>query len=480
MNPYNFSVLFFASCTFTLSLLILLKRRDEIAKFYFIFSCSVAIWASLWALMVSENISYEMALTYSRLSHCVGGLVGILWFHFCSKVSQEYPRYKKLLNIFYLIAFFSILFFFTPYFVPEVVSVIGFKHYTKTGPVLDFYMAVFVISVGLGFMTLNRKIQVSIGEEKKQVHGLFIATLIGFIGGFCTILPIYGINIPPYTVFIIPVYPFVMFYFMMKHRLFDLEVVAQSFQREKLATIGLLASSINHEIRNPLYAAKGLLDNYVELTKEGLKQKDPMEVAEKTRTQIERALDVITKLNRFAKPANNEPSPTSHAFIQEAIQNVLDLVSYEFELDKIKIINQIDPELPSIQADQRQLEEILFNLIVNACHALKGKEGGELVIASEMFPCHSRASGNPQVIDPRLKHSGMTDKVRIIIQDTGSGIPSEQAKHLFEPFHTTKGENGTGLGLYITKQLVERNGGKIAVKSQEDKGTSFILEFKIA
>ena len=163
---------------------------------------------------------------------------------------------------------------------------------------------------------------------------------------------------------------------------------------------------------------------------------------------------------------------SAKANIQEALQNVLDLVSYEFELDRIHIQNNIDHNLPPIQADQRQLEEILFNLIVNACHAM-GKGGGELTISSS---CYSRASGNPSTLDPRSKRSGMTDKVILEIADTGSGIPQEHLKHLFEPFHTTKGDKGTGLGLYITKQLVERNGGKISVKREERQGTSFVLE----
>ena len=70
------------------------------------------------------------------------------------------------------------------------------------------------------------------------------------------------------------------------------------------------------------------------------------------------------------------------------------------------------------------------------------------------------------------------DKVQIEIKDSGSGISPDHLKHLFEPFHTTKGDQGTGLGLYITKQLVERNGGRISVQSKEGEGTSFALEFK--
>ena len=123
-----------------------------------------------------------------------------------------------------------------------------------------------------------------------------------------------------------------------------------------------------------------------------------------------------------------------------------------------------------IQADQRQLEEILFNLIVNACHAME--KGGELVIVSEAKQFQTGLLCRPAEI------SRNDDWIKITITDTGTGISSEQAKHLFEPFYTTKGEKGTGLGLYITKQLVERNSGKISVQSKEGKGTIFILEFR--
>jgi len=455
MNPYNFAMVFFAASSFLLSILILLKRRDEIARVYFIFSTFVTMWGISWAIMVSDNVSYEVALTSSRLTHSFSGLVGVSWFHLCLLLSDRYQRYKKLLIVFYGISFISILFFSTPFYIPEVVPLLNFKHYTKTGPVLDFYMGIFVLSMGFGFLALNRKMEQSIGDERIQIRGLFIATLIGFIGGTSTILPIYGIKIPFYSVFMTPVYPFIMAYFMMRHRLFDLNTVADFFQREKLATIGLLAASVNHEIRNPLYAAKGILDNYLELDREGLKSKNPKEVTEKALNQINRALDVITKLNRFAKPSEETGGNGQGAKVSEAIQNVLDLVSYEFSLDKIKIINQIDPNLPLIQADQRQLEEILFNIIVNACHAMKEKGQGTLDIRSIVYD----------------------SRCTLILSDTGPGVSSNQMKHLFEPFRTTKGEKGTGLGLYITKQLVERNGGKISVRSKEGMGTSFILEF---
>jgi signal transduction histidine kinase len=496
MNPYNYAASLFAFGTFFVALLIWLKRLDRLASVYFLFSLAVSLWSATWSVMVSDNVSYNLALWSSRFAHTIGGFCGILWYHFTLVLTNTFRQQKKILFFFYGVAVFSICFIGTPWYVPNVISRFGFRYYTHTGLVLDIYMVVFTLSVLMGFWILWQAIQSSSAAQRHQLLGLFIATGVGFLGGFSTIVPIYGIQNPQYLVFLMPVYPFVMAYFMMRHRLFDVEQAAEAFQREKLATIGLIASSINHEIRNPLYIVKGLLESYRENKKEGFQTKDPDEVTEKALNNVNRALDVITKLNRFAKPMNEQSAERIEhsANIPEAINTVLDLISYEFELDNIHIKNEINPDVPNIQCDQRQLEEILFNLITNACHAIKSKGKGELRIGTILLPPlrgRIEAGGHPHPVLPPSRGKGLLNDTRppsvgrdsritLIIQDTGSGIPKDRIKHLFEPFHTTKGEQGTGLGLYITKQLIERNQGKITVKSEEGKGTMFVLEFKEA
>ncbi len=473
MNPYNFSLLFLAFCSFFIALLIWLRRRDRVGRIYFIFSTFVAIWGASFSFTISDNASYQAALFSSRLAHGAAGLVGITWYHFCLVFTDQFEKHKKIIVGSYIFALIILSFAFTPWFIPRVAPAVGFKHYTQDGFLLNVYMLYFFVNVILGFVTLHQEIKRSDGDRKLQLQGLFFSTLIGFIFGTAIILPIYEIMLPQYNLFITSLYPFMMAYFMMRHHLFDLEQAVQAFQREKLATIGLLAASVNHEIRNPLYAAREMLGSYIEILKEGKQNKGPLQTSEKIKCQIDRALEVITKLNRFAKPISDSISLDSRASIPEAIQNVLDLVSYESSLDRIKIDNQINLNISQIQADQRQLEEILFNLIVNACHAMD--QGGTLIISAS---CHSEAEGR-RISEPRSFTSfRMTGKVQITIQDTGTGIFQDQMKHLFEPFHTTKGDKGTGLGLYITKQLVERNGGKITVQSKEGKGTAFLLEFK--
>ncbi len=471
MNPYNFSVLFFAFCSLFIGILIWLKRADALGNVYFIFSVTIAVWGIGYAVMISPNVSYPTALFIERLSQGVAVFIPVTWFHLILLLTDRVQKFKKILIVFYIIAFVLLSFSLTPWFIPRMEPAVGFNHYMRAGVLYHIFPLLYFIVVPISFVLFAQKITRSKGEEAFQLKGFFIATLIGFVGGSFCFLPIYEIMVPQYGVFFMPIYPFVMAYFMMRHKLFDLEQIAEVFQREKLTTIGLLAASVNHEIRNPLYALKSLLESFVEDSENKRQIKNPVEVSKKALTQATRALEVITKLNRFAKPVSEVNTFDSNVSVLEAIKNVFDLISYQFELDKIKIDNQISNNLPLIQADQRQLEEILFNLIVNACHAMPN--GGQLVIASKAKQSQSgllrRPGGTP-------RNDGY---IQIKISDTGTGISPEQAKHLFEPFYTTKGDKGTGLGLYITKQLVERNGGKISVKSEEGKGTSFVLEFKL-
>lgn len=457
-------MLVFATGTFFLALFVFLKRQDKIGRGFFVFNVFVSLWAIFHGLEISQNVNYETALLLGRLGQGTAVFVAPTWFHLTLIISNKEEKYKKWLILSYLIAILIDCFAFTPWFIPRVAPTIEFNYYHRRGPIYDVFTVLFFILIPAGFYHLIQKIRNSVREEAIQLTGFSVASGIGFIGGTFAFFPIYDIMVPQYNLLMIPIYPFVTSYFMIRHKLFDVEQIVESFQREKLAAIGLLAASINHEIRNPLYAAKSVLENF----KEGISRKNPEEVTDKALSQVNRALDVITKLNRFAKPSEETKDlrQKTQANIQEAIQNVLDLVSYEFKLDKIKINNQIQNDLPSIQADQRQLEEILFNLIVNACHAMSTGKGDRQEVLPVPF---SMLTLRSTIHDSRLM---------IEIMDTGSGISQDQMKHLFEPFHTTKGEKGTGLGLYITKQLVERNGGKISVRSKLDQGTTFILEFR--
>ncbi len=201
-----------------------------------------------------------------------------------------------------------------------------------------------------------------------------------------------------------------------------------------------------------------MAEGYLAREKDGLfksdeeKQSKAKEVLESAIQQSRRAVEIIKRFALFAKEGVKEEMTPEQVPLAEVMEDVLPLVRHELELDKIELIREIPQDLPPLYADRHHLVQIFFNLIVNACQAMK--TGGKLIIRGEKTK----------------------DGVRVTVEDNGPGMTQEYLAQIFEPFRTTKAE-GTGLGLYITKLLVEKNSAHITVESELGKGTKFILEF---
>ena len=238
---------------------------------------------------------------------------------------------------------------------------------------------------------------------------------------------------------------------------------AEAAQREKMAVIGTLSAGINHEICNPLGIARGQCEAFLLNVRDGLyKNKKQEELVEKAQNIMEkvihetdRATAITKRLSSFAKPSKGLLSEDIN--INDEMDEVLALVGYELKLDKVEIEKDINKELPTITGDKKQLQEVFFNLIRNAAQAIE--ERGRIVIRAK-------------------QHDG---KILVEIEDTGHGIPEDKIDQIFNPFFTTKEPGkGTGLGLFIVRQVVERNKGRISVKSKVGEGTTFMLEFPAA
>ena len=235
---------------------------------------------------------------------------------------------------------------------------------------------------------------------------------------------------------------------------------AEAAQKEKMATIGTLAAGINHEICNPLGIARGQCEAFLLNVRDGIyqgrKAEELLEQAKvimaKVMKETDRATSITKKLSTFAKPAKGEQEAVD---VAKELEEVLALVGYELKLEKIEIEKEFEPNLASVLADKKQLQEILFNLVRNAGQAIG--EQGKITVSAR-------------------NHAG---RVVIDIKDTGHGVPPDKVRELFNPFFTTKdpGE-GTGLGLFIVRQVVERNGGKVYLKETKvGEGTTFTIEF---
>jgi len=232
------------------------------------------------------------------------------------------------------------------------------------------------------------------------------------------------------------------------------KVEEQIRRSERLASIGELAASIAHEIRNPL----GAISNSVSVLRRDLALKgDDQRLFEMVVEETDHLNDIITNFLTFAHPAD-------YSFVKSNIIEIVDETVFLLEQDarfqkNVKIIKVYEDDIPESYLDRIWIRKIFWNLLLNSIDAMP--QGGEIYI-------HIK---KPKLPDPR--------EIEIVISDTGEGIPPDIIKKIFEPFFTTKKSKGTGLGLSIVHRIVDNHGGKIDVKSKPGKGTVFTIRLPV-
>jgi signal transduction histidine kinase len=222
----------------------------------------------------------------------------------------------------------------------------------------------------------------------------------------------------------------------------------QLVQKEKLASVGQLAAGVAHEINNPLGTILLLADVlYKESAEESQQRQDLQMIAEQAR----RCKGIVFDLLSFARQNRVMAQQTD---LNQLIASVVVEEAAKDEYRDVRVLQDLAPRLPIIQADPDQLRQLLVNLMTNAVDAM-APEGGVLEI-------HTRR--------PDRQH------IELIVSDSGSGIPEEVMSNLFTPFFTTKPPGkGTGLGLSIIYGIVKMHRGDIRVKSKLGEGTTFTV-----
>jgi PAS domain S-box-containing protein len=230
------------------------------------------------------------------------------------------------------------------------------------------------------------------------------------------------------------------------------EMQERLVRSEKLAILGQLASGVGHELRNPLGALKNaayFLNMVIEEPEPEVKE--TLEILEK---EVETSERIISSLLDFARA---KALTRRRVDINDIVQEALSRATVP---EKVEVVSQLDETLPAILADPDQLGQVFGNIILNGIQAMP--EGGRLVVKT------SEVSEKP----PR------SEWVAVSFADTGVGIPKENLGKLFEPLFTTKAK-GIGLGLAVTRTLVEGHGGTIEVQSEVGKGSTFTVRLPI-
>lgn len=223
-------------------------------------------------------------------------------------------------------------------------------------------------------------------------------------------------------------------------------------EMEKFAATGKLAGTIAHEINNPMEAIK----NAIYLLKDRL-DPDSQVIYDALKSEADRVTRIVRQMLGLYRNASHFGAFELNAVIEDT----LTLFARPLEKNGIVVEKQLSP-LPSMKGSADQFRQLLSNLVVNAKDSMSN--GGRLVIRTG-FVKSSR---------PGYGH------VKLVVADTGCGIPLEVRDRMFEPFVTTKGEKGTGLGLWIVHGIVDGHTGSIRVRSTADRGTVFRLLFPVS
>lgn len=227
-------------------------------------------------------------------------------------------------------------------------------------------------------------------------------------------------------------------------------------RQEKLASLGVFATGIAHEIRNPLTAIKVRVFSLKASHRPGTSDNEDLEVIE---NEIDRLERIVRDFLQFARPAEPDLQMVSAA---KLLRDTAALLTSDLAKRSVTLKLDLVAE-DAVRADADKMKQVLINFVQNAADSME--TGGTITLRTRL--------------DKHLLQDRTRPAVVLDIADTGKGIPPEVQRRLFDPFFTTK-ENGTGLGLCIAARIVEKHGGVIDYRTQLNHGTTFSIVLPLA
>jgi signal transduction histidine kinase len=288
-------------------------------------------------------------------------------------------------------------------------------------------------------------VQVPLGRAEGEVRvALFAAPLLEELEGLRGSLRVRVLIAAALALAVLVAGFFYVLRLIRKNRM--LEQARQSAARASY--VGLLASGLAHEIRNPLNAMSmnlQMLEEELQLLPETA-ESDWAEMLETNKVEIKRLESLVNNFLAYARPARPRFEPHD---LNAVVESVARFLEADFRQGEVELRTSTEPLLPPVEIDETQFKQALMNLLVNAGQVLTG--GGVVTV-------RTRAGGAGEVV--------------LEVEDNGPGIAPEIRERIFEVFYSSRG-GGTGLGLPIARQIVERHGGTIEMESEPGEGTTF-------
>ena len=221
----------------------------------------------------------------------------------------------------------------------------------------------------------------------------------------------------------------------------------QMMHSEKLALLGRLTTGIVNEIGNPLTS----VFSFIQMLKAKEQDEFKSESLETIDLYMKRIADILKRLSGFSSMPPLELKPCK---VNSLIENSLSLIQYDTRVNNITIVKDLMPDIPQITTDGNLLSQVIVNIVLNAADAMQ--DGGTLTIRS----------------------GEQADTVLIAFEDSGVGIPAKTLVRIFDPLYTTK-EKGTGLGLAVSQNIVEKLNGTLSAESEVNKGSRFVITLPV-
>jgi signal transduction histidine kinase/CheY-like chemotaxis protein len=230
-----------------------------------------------------------------------------------------------------------------------------------------------------------------------------------------------------------------------------LRLTEELLHAERLSTVGRMVAGVAHELNNPLAVIVGTLDL---LRSEGIAA-GTTERLSRVSAQAQRAVKIVRTLLALARKRPTRQAPVD---LNELLGETLELAAYDLKHADVHVVRRLQNDLPPVGGDRDQLQQVFTNLVLNACQAMRDAgRGGTLTVATGLDPT--------------------TGRVLATVADDGPGIEPEHLGRVFDSFFTTKPEGqGTGLGLAMSRRIVENHGGRISVASRAGAGAEFGVE----
>jgi len=232
----------------------------------------------------------------------------------------------------------------------------------------------------------------------------------------------------------------------------ELRAQRELIAREKLATVGEIASGVAHEVNNPLAAIR----MEAELLGRASKDPDTSTTAATITREVDRAARIVRSLLRLARRADTTPTRVQ---INDLVHDVAEIRQRVMRTESVEFRTTLDQSAPAVLGLGQELQQVVINLVTNAEYVVRGRK--------------------PAIV--QLRTQAREGWVRLTVDDSGPGVPKEIRGRIFDPFFTTKGpDEGTGLGLAICQRVVTEAGGKIWIEESELGGARFVVELPAA